>query len=334
MTPKSGFYKALAVAVQPDNKVVVVGYGFYSSKQDVPIVARYNENGSPDSTFGSGGRVFILNVANSKSSGLAAAVTLQWDGKILVTGQYGWVLARRLFVCRLNSSGLLDTTFNGTGQNLLSDVIGDGSGVATQWIGQEEHTVVAGTIRDGIYEKAAVLRLKSNGQLDSSFSSSGIVLMDVTPQADYGHAIAIDSENRLVVLGSGQSENDPVGVWLTRFDAFGVLDTAFGSSGIVLLPISQRGGIGYGIAIQADHKILVSGNTWRIFDPTRYLVVWRFDANGAADPSFGSNGWVTTDFEASFYGGRTAVQSDGKFVVAGSANGKAALARFWNLPPQ
>ena len=321
MTPKSGFYEAGAVVVQPDNKLVVVGYGYYSSKQDLPIVARYNENGSPDSTFGSGGRVFVLCVANSKISGAAAAVTLQAGGKILITGQFGWIANRRLFVCRLNANGLLDTTFNGTGQYMLSNAIGDGSGIATQWIGQEEHIVVAGSLVYGpyysTYSKAAVLRFRSSGQLDTSFNGSGIVLNDLEPGNNYAAAVAVDSSNRLIALISGG---------LACFDVSGTLDPTFGASGIA---VSQHGGFGPDFAIQADQKILVSGR----FEES-YLAVQRFDANGVADLSFGFNGWVTTDFEAYYPGGKIAVQSDGKFVVAASVEGNPAVARFWYLPPQ
>jgi len=312
MTPKSGRYEAAAVVVQPDNKLVVGGWGYYSGKQDLPIVARYNENGSPDSTFGSGGKVFVPCAYNSKIGGATGAIALQANGKILMTGQYGWISSRRLFVCRLNGNGQLDTTFNGTGQYLIMDAIGDGSDIVTQWIGQEERIVATGPLYESYsnpYAKAAILRFRSNGQLDTSFNGSGMVLIDNS----YAAAVAVDSSNRLLAL---------ISQGLARFDISGTLDASFGIAGIAG---SQHAGFGFGpdFAIQADQKILCPGG----FE--NYLAVQRFDANGAGDPTFGSDGWVTTDLGASYFGGRIAVQSDGKFVVAGTSDKNAALARYW-----
>ena len=313
MTPKSGFYSAGAVVVQPDNKLVVVGGGQYPGKIDVPIVARYNENGSPDSTFGSGGKVFVPCVSNSKISGAAPAVALQADGKILITGQYGWLDYRRLFVCRLNGNGQLDATFNGTGQYLIMDAIGDGAGIVTQWIGQEEHIVVTGTLFFGPYRStpptAAVLRFRSNGQPDTSFNGSGRVLM----YDNYAAAVAVDSSNRLVALYS---------TGLARFDVAGAFDPTFGDSGIANL---RQEGYWFeaGFAIQPDQKILVTG----AFE--NYLAIKRLDANGTADPDFGTDSLVTTLFGVNYLLGHIAVQSDHKFVVAGTSDKNPALARYW-----
>jgi uncharacterized delta-60 repeat protein len=318
MTPKSGYYEAGAVVVQPDNKLVVVGYGSYKGTQ-VPIVARYNENGSPDSTFGSGGMVFVLCVIDPKIGGATGGVNLQADGKILITGQYGWVASRRLFVCRLNGNGQLDTTFNGTGQYLIMDAIGDGSGIVTQWIEQEERIVVVGSLVYGpyssTYSQAAVRRFRNSGQPDTSFNGSGQILMNLEPGCNnYGAAVAVDSSNRLVALISGG---------LVRFDVYGALDPTFGINGIAA---SQQAEFGFGpdIAFQPDQKVLWSGG----FGET-CQAVQRFDVNGAGDLSFGTDGWVTTDFGAYYHGGYIAVQSDGKFVVAGTSDKNPALARYW-----
>jgi|GEM_PF-5966675 len=322
MTPKSGFYTAGGVVVQPDNKLVVAGYGYYTSKLDLPIVARYNENGSPDSTFGSGGKVSVLCVSNLKMPGAAAAVTLQADGKILITGQYGWISNRRLFVCRLNGNGQLDTSFNGTGQYLIMDAIGDGSGIVTQWIEQEERIVVVGTLFSGPYScsypAAAVLRFRSSGQLDTSFNMSGRVVMD--DNYAYAGAVAVDSSNRLLAL---------ISAGLARFDVAGALDPTFGVSGIANL---RQEGYWWeaGFAIQPNQEILVTGG----FE--NYLAIKRLDANGAADPDFGTDSLVTTLFGVNYYGGYIAVQSGQsghKFVVAGTSDKNPALACYWHESP-
>src|SRR5205085_679167 len=116
---------AAAVAVQPDGKVVVAGGGgsgsyvlgqSYSYDYDGSgfAVARYNPDGTPDSTFGTGGRA---SVASSDSPG---AVAILPDGKILLVGGRTAV--------RYNADGTPDATF-GTG-GVLSPLPGAISGAA------------------------------------------------------------------------------------------------------------------------------------------------------------------------------------------------------------
>lgn len=87
---------AEGMALQADGKIVVVGdsYDFR--------VARYNTNGSLDTSFGGGGVVVTPDI------GSAYSVAIQADGKIVVAGG-GFA------VVRYNPNGSLDTTFNGTG---------------------------------------------------------------------------------------------------------------------------------------------------------------------------------------------------------------------------
>jgi uncharacterized delta-60 repeat protein len=89
------------MAIQPwDGKIVVAG-----RSQNVLTVARFNTDGTVDSTFGSGG---FVNYATSSES-QANTLALQSDHKIVVAG--GW--NNQLLVLRYNSNGSLDTSFNG-----------------------------------------------------------------------------------------------------------------------------------------------------------------------------------------------------------------------------
>src|SRR5690349_20077392 len=83
ISPLSGTEKAYDAALQPDGKIVVVGATSPTGSNFDFLIQRYNEDGSPDTGFGSGGRV-VLTVAGT--SEVAYAVTLQSDGKIVVAG--------------------------------------------------------------------------------------------------------------------------------------------------------------------------------------------------------------------------------------------------------
>lgn len=337
---KKGSAYARAVVVQPDNKLVVVGDAPPApGRQNVAAVARYKEDGSPDSTFGTGGFVTVPCVSYPRAFGSAGAVTLQLDLKIVAAGVY--LFPNHLAVFRLNYNDTLDTTFKGTGQYVYPGAYSHAGGVTVQWVGSEERIVAAGAILDQSYDKAALLRFTSNGQLDTSFGGSGIVLTDFAPNNDYYEAVAVDSSNRLVATGNGETWGDPNTIKddfyqlvLARYNVDGTLDPSFGTLGKVIpLPrlVSEAASA---IGIQPDGKILLAGDSWSVDRP--YMAIWRFDENGSADMSFGSSGWVTTDFGSEGSSSNAfalALQPDGKFVVGGSAkvngNWVAALARYW-----
>jgi uncharacterized delta-60 repeat protein len=104
---------ANAVTIQPNGQIVVCGGIPGNNGFPVPAVARYNTNGSLDSTFGTGGMVSIPSIEDVPFT----AITLQSDGKIVAVGEN--------FVARFLSTGVLDSTF-GTGgiASLGNDFIG------------------------------------------------------------------------------------------------------------------------------------------------------------------------------------------------------------------
>src|ERR1051326_8840992 len=95
----------------------------------------------------------------------------------------------------------------------------------------------------------------------------------------------------------------------------GELDTTFGTGGIVITDFGSRARC-YGLAVQRDGKIVVAG--WASNGSNRDFALARYTANGALDPSFVTNGKVTTAIgnsdELAF---DVVVQSDGKIVAAG-----------------
>src|SRR5207248_10643108 len=99
-----------AVAVQTDGKVVAVG-----SRSNDFVVARYNTDGSLDTTFGTGGIKTIDFALGNGDDDFASDVAVQADGKIVVVGTASTAANGDDFaIARLNADGSLDTSF-GTG---------------------------------------------------------------------------------------------------------------------------------------------------------------------------------------------------------------------------
>lgn len=274
---------AEGMALQADGKIVVVGdtYDFR--------VARYNPNGSLDTSFGGGGVVVTPGI------GSAYSVAIQADGKIVVAGG-------GIAVVRYNPNGSLDTTFNGTG--IVSTQINNGSSHARSVAIQSDgKIVVAGDNSTGPFTLAfALVRYNTNGSLDTSFDNDGIVTTQVGSAFSLSgaDAVAIQADGKIVAAGYYNG--------LVRYNADGSLDTTFNGTGILT-------NAGLLVAIQADGKILTAGGNGLL----------RYNANGTRDTSFGGTDGVATGIGGV---GSVAIQADGKIVAAGSTGGAFAVTRL------
>ncbi len=312
----SDYDKARSVAIQNDNKIIVVGRADSISNTYIAVV-RYDIDGSLDSTFGSDGKV-TTNIGNNSS---ANSVAIQSNGKIVAAGTIDNGSYNDFAVVRYDTDGSLDSTFSGDG--IVTTAIGSSSDEANSVAIQNDgKIVVVGASDNGSNRDFAVVRYDINGSLDSTFDSDGKVTTDFGgSKGDYANSVAIQSDGKIVVAGT--SNNDFA---VVRYDTNGSLDSTFGSSGKVTTAVSLSDQA-YGVAIQSDGKIVVSGASLR--GNSHVFCTVRYDTSGSLDSSFGSDGIVRTDFESIFNGAHSvAIQSDGKIVVAGAGNGDLAVARY------
>jgi uncharacterized delta-60 repeat protein len=305
----------LAVAVQPDGKIVAAGNSSAVGVFSVSFaLARYNPNGSLDPTFGSGGTVLTSFGGNLSA---AADIALQPDGKIIAVG----IVNGDFGVARYSTNGTLDPTF-GTGGLLTTDFGGSdqANGVTIQPDGK---IVVVGLLQGSI----GVARYNADGSLDSTFGSSGKVITDASPSFDGAFDVAISSGKIVVGGGTGLYPSSPSDFQLVRYNANGSLDTTFGSVGIVTTDFGGTDNI-FAIAVGADGKITAAGATKSAL-PGDFAVA-RYNADGSLDPGFGSGGKVTTDFSAGSEdgGNGVVVQPDGTITVAGTAGSPPAGTSF------
>jgi uncharacterized delta-60 repeat protein len=314
----SGEDTARALAVQPDGKIVVAGSCSNGSDDDL-CIARYNANGTLDATFGSGGKVLTM-VGEYGDNAYALAV--QPDGKIVVAGSC-YDLSYEFCLARYSANGVLDATFGIDGKVITAATILEDSANALT-IQPDGKLVVAGhCYHGGIGTDFCLARYSANGELDATFGSAGLVFTDLSTYDDKARALVVQSDGKILVAGSC-----PDSFCLARYNANGVLDATFGSSGTVIAFSGSSNG--HVLALQHDGRIVVAGEC--------YAVGWdfclaRFSANGALDPSFGSSGKVATPMgSGNDYVRALALQPDGKIVVAGhcvnGSNTNFCLARY------
>ena len=260
--------------------------------------------GDLDTTFGGGGKKTV----NFGGTDAARAVLVQPNGRVVAAGGGG--PASSFCVVRLRSANCtLDPTF-GSGGKRVVDFGSDDESVHGAALQPDGKIVLAGDSR----LQPAVVRLKANGALDTSFDGDGKKLFS---WGAIGRVTAVViAPNGKILLG-GFSGPEGGNIQVARMTVKGALDTTFGAGGIATVDF---GGTEFGEAIarQADGRILVVGRS-----SAGGAVVARLRATGALDPDFGSGGRVTLPGGGSLRA--VLVQPDRNIVVAGNASGSAMM---------
>ncbi|MFF6946565.1 NHL repeat-containing protein [Streptomyces lavendulae] len=314
-----------AVAIQPDDgKIVAAGLANSEPAGDI-AVARFHPNGSLDTTFGTGGKV-TYDISGPTGDAIRAMV-LQPDGKILGAGVAGANPA----IIRLNTDGSLDTTFAG-GAGKAAVPIGTAGHIFALALLSTGKFLVAGFGTPTLANDFMLARFNPDGSLDATFGTGGSVLTDFNLLNDLAFAVVVQPDGRILVGGDTDAA-DPFGVggdikagWV-RYNADGSLDTTFDGDGKRQVnPTLTSDGI-RGLAIQNDGKTLACGFIGEANSVTSFLDpvvgdfgVYRLNTNGTPDTSFGTGGFVRTDFGGQGDGCRAiALQTTNKIVVAGGA---------------
>lgn len=266
----------------------------------------------------------LTNVENSSN---AYGVAIQISGKIVVSGYSSDGANTGISHVRYNTNGTLDTTF-GTGGIVITKFSQspDVEAWAMELDGNDK-IVTTGMIFDVDLNdnKIVVVRFNANGNLDTTFGTDGIVKTSVGNNDDFGNAVAIQPDNKIVVAGTSN-----LNAIVARYDINGLLDSTFGTGGILITDFGTNQNEAYGITIQNDEKILVVGVSGPNAQNTNgNFGIVRYNPDGIIDNTFGINGKVITDVSNGHNDVAFSVkeQSDGKIVVSGvSYNGS-----FYNI---
>jgi uncharacterized delta-60 repeat protein len=314
---------ALGVAIQNDGKIVAAGYAFSSNASYNFALARYNTDGTLDTTFGSGGRV-TTDFFTSDDEAIAIAILT--DGKIVAAGLASDIAGVSDFaIARYNADGSLDTSFGANGT--VTTDFGGHDAAQSLAIQADGKVVTAGSIANASNYDFALARYHTDGTLDSGFGIGGKVTTDFFGTNDEVLGIVIQSDNKIVAVGGspGGPETNPDFI-LARYNTDGSLDNTFGNGGKVSTDFFGEYDRATAVAIQTDQSIVVTGMVAGA--NTAFFGLARYDSNGSLDPNFGDGGKVTTDFSTPAAANSLVIQSDNKIVVAGTAGGHFALARY------
>lgn len=214
---------------------------------------------------------------------------------LLIASQQGAAQAGKLDPT-FGKGGIVTTDF---GDQSRSNNVASANSVVVQPDGKI--VVCGGAPGSQGFPVPAVARYHTNGTLDASFGTSGIVTISSIENAPLS-AIALQTDGKIVVSGS---------TFVARYSSKGVLDSSFGTGGIASLKDFFFGTTPTGLLVQPDGKILLADGA---------LV--RFLSDGQFDTGFGNAGIART---AGYPATGLALLPNGKILVASSALGTSGF---------
>lgn len=334
--PDGVFVAIVAAAMQPDNKTIIAGFTQGGLNDYKFVLARYNTNGSLDTSFGSGGKV-ITDFAVGTFDG-AYAIALQPDGGIVAAGEAFNGTDMDFAVVRYTAAGNLDPTFGNAGK-VVTPVYSNSTDRVTSVAVQPDAKIVVGGFAylsdsNGVITRYefALARYYPDGSLDTTFGNGGKVLTTFPDLQSGIYDIAVQADGKIVAAGYAHDGSN-YDFALARCQVNGTLDTGFGSSGLVRTDFTAGSfDVGYELALQADGKIVVAGDHYNPSGNNYDFALARYNANGSLDTSFSGDGKVTTNFGADETAYAVAIDTNGRIVVAGKMSDPNdtdfALARY------
>jgi uncharacterized delta-60 repeat protein len=244
-----------AIAIQNDGKILAVGYASFFSKFGV---ARYNSDGSLDTSFGIGGKV---TTEFGGFSNFAHAVAIQGNGKIVVAGTT-YTNFFKFGIARYNNDGSLDTTFGNGGKIITSFSFLDDQcfALALQTDGK---IVAAGAAR--FFSRFGLARYNKDGSLDATFGNGGQVtttFVDSDISFAQASAVIIQNDGKIIAAGGAvKPDTFSSDFALARYNSDGSLDASFGQAGKVTNDFFGFGDQIFAAALQNDGKIVAAGIT-------------------------------------------------------------------------
>lgn len=287
---------AKCVRVQTDGKIVVAGYSDNGNDEDFAL-ARYNSNGSLDSSFGINGKV-VTPMGNATD--FLYTMEIQSDGKILLCGGIENGFHMQLGMVRYNTTGSIDSSFGTAGK--VFKAIGSADTFMNDLTIQPDGKIItAGSSSYG----STLFRFDTDGNMDTTFGNAGVV---TTSSFGLIKTICLQPDNKILAAG-GVYNSHGFDFTLARYNPDGSLDATFGSSGKVTTYGGLAGPPKFA-TIDSSGKILVIGD----------VTIIKYLPNGNLDNGFGLSGKMIYDIPAyDEYIYEYVAQSDSKIVLAGAS---------------
>ncbi len=309
--------RSFGCALQADEKLVMAGLSKNPGTGSFELcITRLLTDGNFDTTFNADGNSFISMGNQSSIGGMTPKVKIAPDGKIVVvnSGRAAGGASQDMMICRLDTNGYLDNSFNGTGVVFI-DMLGNDTQpdqANALDIDANGNIYAAGVTRTGatpLDNDFAVVKINANGQLDPSFDTDGKKLFNPTGTAEFGRSIKIQTDGKIVLGGNAGSN-----MYLMRFDSTGALDLTFNSTGTLNI-VFQLASVMGDMDLDNFGRIVIAG---QLNTSNSNVATARILGNGTLDANYGFNGKYVFNI-----GGAASaitslhIQSDNKILLGG-----------------
>jgi uncharacterized delta-60 repeat protein len=238
--------------------------------------------GGLDRSFGNSG-VSIIGVGRRED--ITQDVLIQPDGKILVAG-YSYVVGQDVSLIRLNTDGSLDKAF---GQNGKAVYVGHTHSHSQKLTLYDDGKILVATDDQ---QRPILVRFKSNGILDSTFSVNGRYEDPEQFLAGRFHKAFVLKDNTILAPGSFSVKDNKYDYTLNWIRPNGVRDSSKGINGRITQNILNDEDFASDAIMQSNGKVVMGGSIGTYFIKHFHLV--RFNENGTVDSSFGTAGMTLT----------------------------------------
>jgi uncharacterized delta-60 repeat protein len=346
---------AQAVALQPNGMILAAGVSSgFSAGGPAFALKRYTPDGSPDPTFGSGGRVLD---SIGPAGDFIDAIALQSNGQILIGGNTVIVVGTKkhnqaingdFALARYNPDGSADTSFGNAGK-VATDFTGNfdsvkqilvqpnGSIIAAGQAGVPASSLPGTAAPAGSVGVLGFARYNVDGGLDTTFGQQGLVTVAVDEVGTVMGSVALETNGQIFAAGATD-----LTFALVRLNSDGSPDSSFGQGGQAFIPLLDEVGCvnttmcnavfsgAMAISFQSDGTIMIYGG---IGSESVHLFALSYTQDGALNTSFGTGGILTGKFIGTGEINSLIVQPDAKVVAAGRAKipgsrNQFALGRF------
>ncbi|MES2999803.1 MAG: VCBS domain-containing protein [Pseudomonadota bacterium] len=299
----------LAGSYEAEHFVAPAGDGsFYllGDSEQATVLLRFNADGSADPAYAGSGQAVIDGMVSPRGLALDSA------GRALVVGytaenysqtQVDWAIERR------NPDGTPDASFGSDGRVVID--FGGYDYPAQVLADSQDRVLVAG--------QGVIVRLQSDGSLDTSFGTGGILTLAGDPALPSTFGMRLDAQGRLLLWGGTLDADGDGAIGVFRLLADGSLDASFGVQGRSLVNTGERGVRDADLQTAPDGSIVLA---WSDYTATPYedpVSLARLDAQGAPDAGFGDSGIVRTALNAGALS--LAVDAQGAAILGFSAPG-------------
>ncbi len=311
---------AKSVTVDSQGRAVVVGYLTGGGDTDI-LVARYNTDGTLDTTFDSDGFAVIELGGNEFVYDVTTHVNGDGDDVITLVGATDVNGTFDIALLRLNEEGTPDELFGLNGgviTDLTDTVSANEVGYALE-IDAVGRIVVAGSTYADAARDVALLRYHDDGSLDERFGTGGSIITDfgATTGGEVVTDVLVDG-SRILVAGYSDTPGilDDNAFLLASFTDDGGVDTSFGTDGRVFADIGPGRDEAFSVSLDSDGRLLIAGHSRRADNVELDPAIARFNPDGTLDTTLNGTGMLTGEWSGTEDYTYGLVQGgDGRFLL-------------------